>query len=73
MAPHSQVEVGMALCFYGIFLDNVNASVDLLAVCEPLNFEIYETVCKRSFNSQYEETSYDNEEISTRRCQSTTR
>ena len=63
----------MALCFCGIFLNNVNASVDLLAVGDLFNFEIYETVCKRSFNSQYEETSYDNEEISTRRRQSTTR
>ena len=36
----------MAQCSCGIFLDNVHASVDSLAVGEPPNLEADETVCK---------------------------
>ena len=66
MATQSQVEVKMAPCCCGIFLDNVNlVPMDSLAVGEPLNFEADETGCKRKFDFQYKETSYDNDEIST--------
>ena len=72
MVAPSQVEVRTVPCSCGIFLDNVNATgyicssrCDPLAVGEPPNFETYETVCKRKFDFQYKETSYDNDEIST--------
>ena len=68
METHSQVQVRMAPCFCGIFLDNVYATVDSSDVDKLLNFEADETVCKRNFNFQYKETSYDNKEIFTRRC-----